>query len=90
MKLVKHPQPTFHFLLTSVFRWYTSEDLHEAMKYMDKQKETYWVWYVPCEKSAAYDIEWYRPQVEGSFILAQVEFDQRGRVVKQKKEEQTA
>ena len=83
---LKHEQPTFHFLLASVFRWHASEDLHEAMKYMDKQKETYWVWYVPGESTARYEINFYQPQVEGSFVLAQVEFDKRGRVVKQRDE----
>ena len=82
--MIKHKQPTFHFLLTSVFRWYASEDLHEAMKYMDKQKATYWVWYVPCPKTSSYEINFYQPQVEVSFVLAQVEFDKHGRVVQQK------
>ena len=88
--MIKHPQPTFHFLLTSFFDWYATEDLHEAMKYMDKRKNTYWVWYVPVSDEESYDIEWYRPQVEGSFVLAHVEFDNRGRIVKPKKEEATA
>jgi hypothetical protein len=87
---LKHEQPTFHFLLASVFRWHASEDLHEAMKYMDKLKATYWVWYVPCDKSEHYSIHWYQPQVPGSFVLANVEFDERGRIVKPKKEEATA
>ena len=88
--MIKHPQPTFHFLLTSFFDWYATEDLHEAMKYMDKRKNTYWVWYVPVSDDESYDIEWYQPQVPGSFVLANVEFDNRGRIVKPKKEEATA
>ncbi len=89
MKVIKsdmltHTQPTFHFLITSIFEWRSGTDLNELMTWANKRKNTYWVWYVPCEKSAAYDIEWYRPQVEGSFVLANVEFDNRGRVIKHK------
>jgi len=85
--MIKHTQPTFHFLLTSLRRWHTSEDLHAAMKYMDMQKETYWVWYVPGPESARYEINFYQPQVEGSFVLAHVEFDSRGRIFKLKEGE---
>jgi hypothetical protein len=42
------------------------------------------VWYVPVSDDASYSIEWYQPQVPGSFVLANVEFDERGRVIKHK------
>lgn len=38
---------TFHFYLNNIFEWRTGDDLHTLMKEMDKQKQTYWVWYVP-------------------------------------------
>jgi hypothetical protein len=43
------------------------------MKGFDKKGYTYWVWYVPGDEKAAYEIRFYQPQVEGSFVLAQVE-----------------
>ena len=72
-KLIKHTQPTFHYLLTNVFEWITTTDLHDGMKQMDKKGYTYWVWYVPGDKSSLYAIDFYQPQVEGSFVLAEVE-----------------
>jgi hypothetical protein len=95
MKVIKpttltHTQPTFHFLITSVWEWRSGTDLNELMTWANKRKNTYWVWYVPVSDDASYNIEWYQPQVEGSFVLANVEFDSRGRIVKPKKEEATA
>lgn len=71
--LIKHSQPTFHFLLTSVFTWRTGTDLHDLMKAMDKEGYTYWVWLVPVEQSEPYEINFFQPQVPGSFLLAEVE-----------------
>lgn len=79
--LVPVPQPTFHFLVENVFEWRTGDDLHTLMKTMDKQKYTYWVWLVPGEKDSSYEIRLYRPQVEGAFVLAQVEYAKGKRVV---------
>jgi hypothetical protein len=47
------------------------------MKAMDREKHTYWVWYVPGESTARYAINFYQPQVEGAFVLAQVEAKKR-------------
>ena len=71
--MVKHKQPTFHILCVNAFEWASGDDMHDLMKQMDKKKHTYWVWYVPGESTAAYAINFYQPQVEGSFVLAQVE-----------------
>lgn len=71
--LIKHTQPTFHFLLTSVVTWRTGTDLHDLMKAMDKEGYTYWVWYVPCDSTEPYEISFFQPQVQGSFVLANVE-----------------
>lgn len=70
--LLKHTQPEFHYLMTNVFEWITTTDLHDGMKQMDKKGYTYWVWYVPGE-STHYEINFYQPQVQGSFVLAEVE-----------------
>jgi hypothetical protein len=71
--LLKHKQPVFHFLILNVFEWGTGVDLHAMMKEFDKKGYTYWVWLVPCEEETRYDISFYQPQVEGSFVLAEVE-----------------
>jgi hypothetical protein len=67
--LLKHTQPVFHFLLVNPLEWRTGTDLHALMKDFDKRGYTYWIWYVPCEESAHYEINFYQPQVEGSFVL---------------------
>jgi hypothetical protein len=72
--LVKHKQPEFHYLLTNVFEWQSGTDLHALMKGFDKKGHTYWVWYVPGDEgSKPYSINFYQPQVKGSFVLAHVE-----------------
>lgn len=86
-KIMKHPQPVFHFLATNIFEWRTGTDLHTLMQVMDKGKQTYWVWYVPGDSAQHYDINFYQPQVAGSFVLAEVEFDKRGRRVTTKEGE---
>jgi len=80
--LIPVPQPTFHFYLNNIFEWRTGDDLHTLMKEMDKQKQTYWVWYVPGDAKSKYDIKWYAPQVEGAFVLTRVEYSKGKRIVK--------
>jgi hypothetical protein len=71
--MLKHTQPDCHYLVTNPFEWESGDDLHELMKRFDKKGYTYWVWYVPGDKHSPYAISFYQPQVEGSFVLAQVE-----------------
>lgn len=70
--MMKHKQPEFHFLLINVWGWQSGVDLHALMKAMDKMRSTYWVWYVPGDEATTYEINFYQPQVEGSFLLAEV------------------
>jgi len=73
-KLIKHKQPEFHYLVTNVFEWQSGTDLHALMKRFDKHGYTYWVWYVPGDDATTnYSINFYQPQVEGAFVLAEVE-----------------
>lgn len=72
-RLLKHKQPVFHFLVLNVFEWRTGTELHKLITEMDKRGYTYWVWLVPCEEKTQYEINFYQPQVPGSFILAEVE-----------------
>ena len=75
-------QPTFHFYVHNAFEWRTGEDLPTLIKEMDKHKQTYWVWFVPGWKEEPYEIAFYRPQVEGAFVLDMVEYKSRKRVTK--------
>ena len=79
--LVPVPRPDFHFYVHNAFEWRTGTELHTLMKAFDKQKHTYWVWYVPGDKDTQYDITFYRPQVAGSFVLEQVVYE-KGRLQK--------
>ena len=81
--MLKHTQPTFHYLVTNIFEWRSGTDLHKLMKEMDKQKQTYWVWYVPGEETSTYEIRFYQPQVAGSFVLAEVAQPEKKTKVKQ-------
>jgi hypothetical protein len=83
---MQHEQPTFHFLVMNVFEWRTGTDMHALMKEMDKQKHTYWVWYVPGAESSNYEISFYQPQVKGSFVLAEVNAPEKKRKSTTKKE----
>lgn len=79
--MMKHTQPeAHHFLLTSVFEWQTGTDLGSMMKRFDKEKHTYWVWYVPIDEKEAYEINFYQPQVAGSILLQEVEYKNGRRV----------
>lgn len=58
-----------HFLVTNVQQWHVGTDLHQLTTYFEKEKLTYWVWYVPTDKDAPYEIAMYVPQVKGSKLL---------------------
>lgn len=78
--MIKHTQPEHHFLVTSIYQWHTGTDLPSMMKRFDKEKMTYWVWYVPTSKDANYEIEFYQPQVEGSICLQEITYRNGRRV----------
>lgn len=77
--------PKHHFFLSSVGTWCTTgqgRTLSEAIKLMEREKLTFWVWYVPVEPEADYEISMFAPQVPGAHIVETVEF-KNGRRVKQ-------
>lgn len=80
--LLKHKQPTFHFFASNVFEWFITDDLHKAIDTLDRKCLTYWLWYVPGDIDTPYDVQFYQPQVKGSFVLAHAEFHANGRRVK--------
>jgi len=74
-KLVPVLRPTFHFYVHNALEFRSGTDLHTLMRWFDREKRTYWVWYVPVKAETPYEITFYRPQVEGSFVLEQVVYE---------------
>jgi hypothetical protein len=77
-------QPAAHFLLTSATTWCTTGGkytLSEAIKIMDKERITYFIWFVPLPHNARYEINFFAPQVDGAYAVEMVEF-KNGRRVK--------
>jgi hypothetical protein len=58
-----------HFYVSSFCTWKTDPDIREVIKYMDKEGHQYTLWYVPMDNDGNYQIKYYAPQVEGSFVV---------------------
>ena len=59
-----------HFYASSFCTWKTSDDMREVIKHMESEGYEYTLWYVPADNNANYEIKYYAPQVEGSFVLS--------------------
>jgi hypothetical protein len=59
-----------HFYASSFCTWKTGEDMREVINYMEKEGNEYTLWYVPVSDRDNYEIRYYAPQVEGSFVLS--------------------
>ena len=59
-----------HFYASSFCTWKTSADMREVIKHMESEGYEYTLWYVPASNDARYEIKYYAPQVEGSFVLS--------------------
>ncbi len=58
-----------HYYASSYCTWKTSYSLVEVIKHMEKEGNSYTVWYVPVPDDANYEIKRYAPQIEGAFVL---------------------
>ncbi len=58
-----------HYYASSYCTWKTGYSLVEVIKHMEKEGNSYTVWYVPTHHDANYEIKRYAPQVEGAFVL---------------------
>lgn len=79
--------PAHHFYASSVAEWGVTtptRSLTDLIRYFDKSKFTYAIWYVPVPHSDNYMIRFYAPQVEGAHVVEIVEFS-NGRKVKRNK-----
>ena len=66
----------FHFYASSVADWVTTNDtrdLRALLKIMDKFGYSYNLFFVPLPFNAAYEINGYKPRVEGAICLGHFE-----------------
>lgn len=74
-----------HLLFSSVATWVATGDRYsvaDAVKIMEREKMTYWIWYVPVPPGTAYDIQWFAPQVEGATCIDTVEYAKGRKVIR--------
>ena len=56
----------YHYFASSVMEWRTNEDICELIRIMDKLgKDEYTIWKVPLPANASYEIDGYKPVVNG-------------------------
>jgi hypothetical protein len=59
-----------HFYGSNFAEWKTADNIHDVIKWFEKQKCSYNLWYVPmANEGATYNISNYVPQVEGAAYL---------------------
>jgi hypothetical protein len=58
-----------HFYASSFCTWKTGSDMREVIAHMEKEGNEYTLWYVPADETNNYQIKYYAPQLEGSFVL---------------------
>lgn len=64
-----------HFFACSHCDWWTDADAVDAIARGHRLGSPFTVWAVPCRSGDSYQIEEYRPQVEGAMIIASYGFD---------------
>ena len=76
---MKQAGDTHHFFAASAATWATTNDtrtLQQLIKMMDKEKQHYNLYLVPCKHDTEYEINWFTPQVEGTMHLGTFTFKQ--------------
>ena len=58
-----------HFYASSFCTWKTDPDMRNVVNHMEKEGYEYTLWYVPVDDKASYEIKYYAPQVDGSFVV---------------------
>ena len=59
----------FHIYGANCYEYFVSEDIQEVIKWFEKQKVMYSLYYVPVPIAANYEINFYVPQVDGALFL---------------------
>jgi len=58
-----------HFYASSFCTWKTDPDMRNVINHMEKEGHQYTLWYVPTDHDGNYEIKYYAPQVDGSFVV---------------------
>lgn len=67
-----NPRDTRHFFASSIGEWRVGADLKKLMRAMDKSGFAYNLWLVPGNADDDYEIENYKPVVEGATYLTTI------------------
>lgn len=67
-----------HFFVSSVAEWRTGRDPAELIKAARVDDYPFHLWFVPLDKDANYEIEFYAPKVEGAVLIGTYGFTQHG------------
>jgi hypothetical protein len=62
-----------HFFAASFCMWKVDTDIERLIRFMKKEKFAFNLWLVPVGVDVDYDIEHYKPQVEGAVFLTAIE-----------------
>ena len=61
-----------HFFAASFCMWKVDTDIEKLIRFMKKEKFAFNLWLVPVGVDVDYDIEFYKPQVEGAVFLTTI------------------
>ena len=70
-----HRRRAVHFFACSYCDWWIDTDPLEVIARGQRLGSPFTVWVVPCGAADSYQIDEYRPQVEGAMIIASFGFD---------------
>lgn len=61
-----------HFFAASFCTWKVDTDIEKLIRFMKKEKFPFSLYLVPVGMDMDYDIEFYKPQVEGTVFLTTI------------------
>ncbi len=61
-----------HFFAASIRTWKVDTDIERLIRFMKKEKHPFTLYLVPVAVDVDYDIEFYKPQVEGTVFLTTI------------------
>jgi hypothetical protein len=61
-----------HFFAASIWDWRVDTDIEKLIRTMKKEGQSFSLYLVPVAVDVDYDIEFYKPQVEGTVFLTTI------------------
>jgi hypothetical protein len=61
-----------HFFAASIRTWKVDTDIEKLIRFMKKEGHPFNLYLVPTSVDVDYDIEFYKPQVEGTVFLTTI------------------